>query len=73
MVKSGVVVVDNAEIRQTPAGQLFHVAPGHDHAALPDIRKWFDSFYTIGFDNYPVDESYFGQHSQVGCGGSLES
>ncbi len=73
VVKSGVVVVDNAEIRQTPAGQLFHVAPGYDHAALPDIRKWFDSFYTIGFDNYPVDESYFGQHSQVGCRGSLES
>lgn len=73
VVKSGVVVVDNAEIRQTPPGQLFHVAPGHDHAALPDIRKWFDSFYTIGFDNYPVDESYFGQHSQIGCGGSLES
>jgi formylmethanofuran dehydrogenase subunit A len=43
------------------------VRPGHDTAAMPDIRKWFESFYTIQFDNYPVDEHYFDQHTVVDC------
>jgi formylmethanofuran dehydrogenase subunit A len=67
VIKSGEVVVDNAEMRRDFAGRLLHVRPGHDTAAMPDIRKWFESFYTIQFDNYPVDEHYFDQHTVVDC------
>jgi formylmethanofuran dehydrogenase subunit A len=31
------------------------VRPGFDPGALPDIRKWFESHYTLRFDNYPVE------------------
>jgi len=39
-------------------GKTLHVAPEFDAGVLPDVKKWFESFYTIQFANYPVDESY---------------
>ena len=25
---------------------------------MPDIRKWFEEYYTVQFANYPVDAIY---------------
>jgi len=30
----------------------------NDEGLVPDIKKWFESYYTIQFANYPVDEHY---------------
>jgi hypothetical protein len=30
------------------------VAPGYDDALLPDLRRHFERYSTIAFDNYPV-------------------
>jgi formylmethanofuran dehydrogenase subunit A len=35
----------------------------HDEGAVADIKKWFESFYTIQFANYPVDEHYMSHGS----------
>jgi len=72
VIKGGEIIVDNAEIKRTPSGKCLHVKPEFDTGAVRDIRKWFEEFYTIQFDNYPVDESYLGQHRQISCapGGS---
>ena len=57
VIKSGRVVVDRGEIREDILGLVWHVRPGYDSGVLPDIRKWFDAFVTVRFDNYGVDES----------------
>jgi formylmethanofuran dehydrogenase subunit A len=58
VIKGGELVVEKGEVRKEVFGRTLHVAPGYDEGALPDIRKWFESYYTVQFANYPVDEHY---------------
>jgi formylmethanofuran dehydrogenase subunit A len=58
VLKGGQVVVEEGEVRQDLYGRTLHVAPAYDEGMVPDIKKWFESFYTIQFANYPVDEVY---------------
>jgi formylmethanofuran dehydrogenase subunit A len=58
VLKGGRVVVERGEVREELFGRTLHVVPGYDEGALPDIKKWFESYYTIQFANYPVDEHY---------------
>jgi formylmethanofuran dehydrogenase subunit A len=30
------------------------VAPGYDDAVLPDVRRHFEAYSSVAFDNYPV-------------------
>jgi formylmethanofuran dehydrogenase subunit A len=58
VLKGGRVVVEQGEVREEMFGRTLHVVPGYDEGALADIKKWFESYYTIQFANYPVDEHY---------------
>jgi len=58
VLKNGVLVVEMGEIRAELFGRTLHVVPGYDEGVLPDIRKWFEAYYTIQFANYPVDAGY---------------
>jgi formylmethanofuran dehydrogenase subunit A len=58
VIKGGEVVVEQGEIRQERYGKTVHVAPGYDEGLVPDIKKWFESYYTIQFANYPVDAGH---------------
>ena len=68
VLRAGEVVVDGGEVRASPDGRTFHVAPAYDEAALPDIQAWFEQYYTIQWRNYPVDDHYLGEHEVVSCG-----
>lgn len=59
--KGGELVVEQGEVRMELYGKTLHTMRPFDEGTLPDIKKWFESFYTIQFANYPVDESYL-QH-----------
>jgi formylmethanofuran dehydrogenase subunit A len=63
VLKAGRVVVEQGEIREEMYGPTLHVATRYDEGALPDIKKWFESYYTIQFANYPVDEHYMAHGS----------
>lgn len=44
------------------------LSPAYDSGVVPDIKKWFESFYTIQFANYPVDASYLSHGGyEVSC------
>ena len=58
VLKAGEVVVEQGEVRQDLYGKTLHVAPAYDEGVVPDIKKWFEAYYTIQFANYPVDDSY---------------
>ncbi|MFM7151074.1 MAG: formylmethanofuran dehydrogenase subunit A, partial [Gemmataceae bacterium] len=65
VIKAGEVVVEQGEIRSEGYGRTLHTRPAYDEGAVPDIKKWFESFYTIQFANYPVDEEYLAHGGTV--------
>jgi formylmethanofuran dehydrogenase subunit A len=54
VVKQGVLIVEEGHLRRAPAGRRLRVAPGYDQAVLPDLRRHFERYSTVAFDNYPV-------------------
>jgi formylmethanofuran dehydrogenase subunit A len=65
VIKDGAVLVEDGEIRRDHEGRTYHVEPPHDPAILPELRKWFADFYTIEFENYPVDPEYLARPERV--------
>ena len=55
VVKGGALVVEEGQLRRAPAGRRLHVRPGYDQAVLPDLRRHFEAYSTISFENYPVE------------------
>jgi formylmethanofuran dehydrogenase subunit A len=54
VVKAGALMVEEGQLRRAPAGRRLHVRPGYDEAVLSDLRRHFDAYSTISFENYPV-------------------
>lgn len=67
VIKNGTMVVDNGEIRVESFGRTIYAEPDFDADVLPDIREWFERYYTIEFDNYPVDLHYLPTPDLVPC------
>jgi formylmethanofuran dehydrogenase subunit A len=54
VIKGGTLVVEEGQLRRAPSGRRLHVRPGYDEALLPDLRRYFDAYSTVSFENYPV-------------------
>ena len=54
VIKNGTLIVEEGQLRRAPAGRRLRVAPGYDDAALADVRRHFDAYSSVSFDNYPV-------------------
>jgi formylmethanofuran dehydrogenase subunit A len=68
VIKAGELVVEQGEVRKEVYGRTLHVAPPLDEGEIPDIKKWFESYYTVQFANYPVAEEYMAHgHTTVPC------
>ncbi len=68
VIKGGTIVVEQGEIRCKVDGRTLHVAPSYDRERMPDIKKWFEAYYTIQFANYPVARHHLSQGGQeVAC------
>ena len=65
VIKSGRVIVEQGEIRETLIGKTLHVDPVYDRDVEPDIQTWFEKYYSIRWRNYPVDLSYLHESSVV--------
>jgi formylmethanofuran dehydrogenase subunit A len=65
VIKGGEIVVEKGEIRADLYGKTLNVQPAYDAGVIPDVKKWFEAYYTIQFANYPVDESYLAHGSSV--------
>jgi formylmethanofuran dehydrogenase subunit A len=56
VIKGGALVVEEGQLRRAPRGSRLHVRPGYDDALLPDLRTYFESYSTVAFENYPVQD-----------------
>jgi formylmethanofuran dehydrogenase subunit A len=56
--KSGKLVVEHGEIRLAPFGPALVTRPDYDAGVLPHVRDWFESAYSLAFDNYAVGDEY---------------
>ena len=54
VLKAGVVVVEEGQLRRAPAGRRLHVRPAFDRGVARDIERYFDRYGTVRFANYPV-------------------
>jgi formylmethanofuran dehydrogenase subunit A len=55
VLKGGEVVIEEGEIRQTVDGKGLLVRPAYDETIEAYIRPLFQQYYTMSFDNYPVE------------------
>jgi formylmethanofuran dehydrogenase subunit A len=55
VVKAGEVVIEEGEIRRTVEGKGLLVRPVYDEKVEDFIRPLFQQYYTMSFDNYPVE------------------
>jgi formylmethanofuran dehydrogenase subunit A len=64
VIKEGQVLVEDGHIRQETYGKSLYVAPDYDLAIEKDIREFFKRYYTIQFENYPVQLEHYLQRPQ---------
>jgi formylmethanofuran dehydrogenase subunit A len=55
VVKGGKVVLEEGEIRRSVEGRGFLVQPTYDPKIEDYLRPLFQQYYTMSFDNYPVE------------------
>jgi formylmethanofuran dehydrogenase subunit A len=54
VLKSGALVVEEGQLRRAPAGRRLRLQPRYDEAVLPDVRRHFETYGTVAFENFPV-------------------
>ena len=67
VIKSGIVLAEEGDIRHEHLGKTLHVAPEYDAGIEPSIQQWFEDFYSIRFRNYPVTEDYLHSSERIAC------
>ena len=65
VIKDGQIIIEDGEFRNDHEGRILHVTPEYDRDIEQVIRPFFEDYYTIQFDNYPVDEQYLHKHEVV--------
>jgi formylmethanofuran dehydrogenase subunit A len=55
VIKAGEIVVEEGEIRNISNGRGFLVQPVYDESIEAFLRPLFQQYYTMSFENYPVE------------------
>jgi formylmethanofuran dehydrogenase subunit A len=55
VVKDGEIVVEEGDIRAASEGREFIVQPSYDGSIEDYLRPLFQEYYTMSFENYPVE------------------
>jgi formylmethanofuran dehydrogenase subunit A len=69
VIKEGMVMVEDGHIRGETFGKTFFVSPQYDPAVEKDIRQFFEQYYTMQFENYPVQLEHYLPRPQEIAGG----
>jgi formylmethanofuran dehydrogenase subunit A len=55
VVKGGILVVEEGQLRRAPPARRLRVQPSYDEKLLPDLKRYFEAYSTVAFENYPVE------------------
>jgi formylmethanofuran dehydrogenase subunit A len=55
VIKAGEIVVEEGDIKKAQDGREFVIQPGYDPAIETYLRPLFQQYYTMSFENYPVE------------------
>jgi formylmethanofuran dehydrogenase subunit A len=70
VIKGGEIVARDRRIIMDKPGRTFHVTPGYDPQIKSDIRDEFERFYSVSFENYPVQTEHYLPHREaIPCAG----
>jgi formylmethanofuran dehydrogenase subunit A len=58
VIKDGVAVVEDGELREVGPGRLLRVGADHDPAIEPTLEALFEDRYSVQFSSYPVREPW---------------
>jgi len=67
VLKDGEVIVKNGKIVKDCAGKTFYVDPPQEEWIEHEIEEDFERFYTVSFQNYPVQMEYLPRSEVVPC------
>jgi formylmethanofuran dehydrogenase subunit A len=54
VAKGGSLMVEEGQLRRAPPAHRLRVQPSYDEQLLPDLKRYFEAYSTVAFDNYPV-------------------
>ena len=55
VIKAGAIVVEEGQLRRAPAGARLAVRPDYDTAVTKDVKRFFDDYATVAFENYGAE------------------
>jgi formylmethanofuran dehydrogenase subunit A len=55
VIKAGTRVVEEGQLRRAPAGRRLAVRPEHDQAVTRDLKRFFDDYACVSFENYGAE------------------
>ncbi len=67
VLKDGEIVIKNGKVVKDYYGKTFYVDPPQEEWIEHEIREDFDKFYTVSFQNYPVQMEYLPRSEVVPC------
>jgi formylmethanofuran dehydrogenase subunit A len=65
VIKDGTLIIEDHEFRADHEGRILHVSPAYDAEIEKVIRPFFESYYSIRFENYAVTDEYLRHHEQI--------
>ena len=65
VIKSGNTIIGNHEFKTDFTGKLLHIAPEYDKKIEEVVQPFFESYYSIEFSNYAVNDSYLHDHEII--------
>jgi formylmethanofuran dehydrogenase subunit A len=67
VLKGGIVVLEDGELRRSVDGRTLRARPAVDAAAGERLREAFESSYSIRMDSYPVPEEILRLSPEIPC------
>jgi len=71
VVKDGKLIIEDHEFRADHEGRILHVSPDYDPGIEKVIKPFFESYYSIRFENYAVAEHYMRHNEQIPTGKAM--
>ncbi len=67
VLKAGQILVEDGELRTPVDGKTLHVRPEYDTGIEPELKDFFERYYSVQFANYPVGDECLELAEQVAC------